>query len=51
MIGSTSKENNDDSKKDWLDWAKIKLDWFNPTLDIEDALLNDVDKDSIMLEI
>ena len=48
MIESTSKENNDDSKKDWLDWAKIKLDWFNPTLDIEDELLNDIDKDAIV---
>lgn len=33
--------------KEWLSWAKSKLDWYNPMLDTHDELLADVDKDSL----
>jgi hypothetical protein len=32
---------------EWLNWAKPKLDWYNPTVNFEDELLSDVDKDSL----
>lgn len=47
MIQSTSKGNDSDSNREWLDWAKAKLDWYNPTLNREDDLLNDVDKETL----
>lgn len=33
--------------KEWLNWAKSKLDWYNPMIEIEDHLLSDVDKDTL----
>ena len=47
MIESTSKGENDESKKDWLIWAKTKLAWYNPTLNQEDDFLKDVDKETL----
>lgn len=29
----------------WLEWAKQKLDWYNPMFEVKDELLFDVDKD------
>jgi hypothetical protein len=28
-------------------WAKSKLDWYNPTINADDELLNNVDKDDL----
>ena len=36
---------NDNSMKEWLEWAKKKLDWYNPMLNTEDEILKDVDMD------
>lgn len=42
-----SQENKTTELQEWLSWAKSKLDWYNPMVDIEDELLSDVDKDSL----
>jgi hypothetical protein len=42
-----SQENKTVKLEEWLIWAKSKLDWYNPMVDIEDELLTDVDKDSL----
>lgn len=47
MIQSTATENDSESNREWLDWAKAKLDWYNPTLDKQDVLFNDVDKETL----
>lgn len=47
MIKSTSQDNETPEISEWLVWAKIKLDWYNPTIALPDELLNDVDKDTL----
>ncbi len=47
MIQSTSTENDSESNREWLEWAKAKLDWYNPTLNKEDDFLKDVDKETL----
>lgn len=42
-----SQENKTAELQEWLSWAKSKLDWYNPMVDIEDELLSDLDKDSL----
>jgi len=42
-----NQENKTTELQEWLIWAKSKLDWYNPMVDIEDELLTDVDKDSL----
>lgn len=42
-----NQENKTAELQEWLIWAKSKLDWYNPMVDIEDELLSDVDKDSL----
>lgn len=36
-----------DELKDWLNWAKNKIDWYDPLINKEDQLLNDDHKSSI----
>ena len=40
--------NSDD--KIWLDWAKKKLDWYDPAKNIDDSLLDEVNKDTLELK-
>ena len=39
---------NSDEK--WLDWAKQKLDWYDPANNIDDSLLDEVNKDTLELK-
>ena len=32
---------------DWLEWARKKADWYNPLIEGEDELLNDVDRNTL----
>lgn len=48
MIESESKES--DKHEEWLEWAKEKLDWYNPKVNKKDKLLDRVDKDALTLE-
>lgn len=36
-----------EERVNWLEWAKGKVDWYDPTINLEDELLNDVDKDTL----
>lgn len=49
MIQSTARVNDSDTNREWLEWAKAKLDWYNPTLNREDDFLKDVDKETLEL--
>lgn len=40
--------NSDD--KIWLDWAKKKLDWYDPAKNIDDSLLDEVNKYTLELK-
>ncbi len=40
-------DNLDEEKKKWIQWAKEKADWYDPLIDLEDELLNNVDKESL----
>ena len=42
-----NKENKSTEIEEWLIWAKLKLDWYNPTINADDELLNNVDKDDL----
>jgi hypothetical protein len=48
MIESESKESG--KYEEWLEWAKEKLDWYNPKVNKKDILLDKVDKDTLKLE-
>ncbi len=46
--GNALKEDKlTDELKDWLDWAKKKIDWYDPFVNREDQLLNDDHKTTI----
>lgn len=37
-----------DEKKEWIEWAKLKADWYDPAMPaMEDDLLNDVDVENL----
>jgi hypothetical protein len=36
--------------KEWLFWARSKADWFDPSIEAEDALLEGVDRNSFILK-
>ena len=40
---------NDTSEelKNWLEWAKKKVDWYDPYIETEDELLKGVDKETL----
>jgi hypothetical protein len=43
-----NKENNLTEKvKEWIKWANNKADWYDPLIDLEDKLLNNLDKESL----
>lgn len=42
-----SQENKTTELQEWLSWAKSKLDWYNPMVELEDELLFGVDKDNL----
>jgi hypothetical protein len=46
-----NKENKSTEIEEWLIWAKSKLDWYNPTINADDELLNNVDKDDLHFKI
>lgn len=45
-------ENNNltDKLKEWLAWARKKADWYDPLIEIEDELLSNVDRDTLILQ-
>ncbi len=36
-----------DEKKEWLEWAKEKADWYDPFIEKEVKLLEEVDRDTL----
>jgi intergrase/recombinase len=38
-----------DELKDWLIWARKKADWYDPFIESEDELLNEVDRESLTM--
>ena len=41
------KSSLNDKNRDWLSWAKHKIDWYDPTVNKDDAILNKKDKQAI----
>lgn len=39
-----------DELKIWLEWAREKVDWYDPFIEKNDELLNDCDKDTLTLK-
>jgi|TARA_R110002020_G_scaffold191187_1_gene390954 hypothetical protein len=37
----------DADKKEWINWAKEKADWYDPFIEKDDALLSGIDRDSL----
>jgi len=44
-----SESNESVENKEWLEWAKQKLDWYNPKINKADDLLDKVDKETLIL--
>jgi hypothetical protein len=40
--------NIDDDFQEWIDWAKKKIDWYDPFIQAKDDLLNDSDRQKIV---
>ncbi len=36
------------NSESWLEWAKKKLDWYDPHIEADDELLKDVDRDTLV---
>jgi len=36
-----------DEKKEWLEWAREKADWYDPFIEKEVKLLEDLDRDTV----
>jgi hypothetical protein len=43
-----NQQNKSLEVQQWLVWASKKLDWYNLTLQDEDELLSDIDRDSLL---
>ncbi len=50
-VESKAIENNNltEETKNWLIWARKKADWYDPFIESEDELLNEVNKDTLSL--
>lgn len=52
FIKNSSKKSKKSKEIDeWVEWASKKLDWYNPTLEFEDELLEDIDKNTLKKKI
>lgn len=40
-----------DERKEWLNWAKIKIEWFDPFTQVKDDILNDYDRNKLIREL
>ncbi|MBK9330315.1 MAG: hypothetical protein IPM95_13660 [Sphingobacteriales bacterium] len=40
--------NHTEETKTWLTWARKKADWYDPFIQAEDALLNEVNKTTLV---
>jgi hypothetical protein len=45
MVCSEHEKGNEIKSKDWLLWAKEKLDWYNPLMNKKDSILSNFDKE------
>lgn len=45
-------ENKDTSPEmaQWIDWARKKVNWYDPMIEANDPILNDIDRDSLSLK-
>lgn len=43
------KKTNNPKDKDWIAWAQKKLDWYDPSKNVDDSLLDEVDKNTLEL--
>ena len=41
---------DNEEKKVWLRWARIKADWYDPLVEAKDKLLKDVDRDELAIK-
>ncbi len=44
---SPSDASTQEEKKKWIEWARSKADWFDPTIESDDSLLSGVDRDTL----
>ena len=44
---ATNNDQLDGDRKKWIDWARKKIEWYDPFLQGDDELLKDVDKDKL----
>lgn len=49
MAKRKSEDVTDTNK--WLDWAKSKIDWYDPYVNSDDELLKDVDKETLAFKV
>jgi hypothetical protein len=45
-----SKGNLTEEIKKWLIWARKKADWYDPFIELDDELLNDIDKETLTMK-
>jgi len=37
----------DDQKKEWLNWARKKADWYDPFIELNDEVMERIDRDKL----
>jgi hypothetical protein len=40
-------KSSDTKNKEWIEWAEKKLDWYNPSKNFEDDLMDEIDRDTL----
>lgn len=45
-----TNNNLTEETKDWLIWARNKADWYDPFIELDDELLNDIDKETLTMK-
>lgn len=52
-IEATLNEKSDDSKpglQEWINWARLKADWYDPMIQLNDPLLSEVDRATLQFK-
>ncbi|MFV8226235.1 hypothetical protein, partial [Christiangramia aquimixticola] len=40
----------DDELKNFLNWARLKINWYDPLIELEDDILKNVDRDTLEIK-
>lgn len=51
FIANIKSKSHSEETIDWIGWAERKADWYDPSIEAEDELLKDVDRETLQFKI